>query len=151
MKSFDRQYLEGFVIPHRLIARIRQIGKYERRQELNRRQAPEMVENSRKVATVQSTESSNRHECITADFKKIKELVAEQIKPPYRSKAEIAGYQDGLITVQTNPEPIPFTANIVLQINQNLMKYTAQGGQWKSFSEASARELDCITIYNMTY
>lgn len=133
MKSFDRNYLERFAIPHRLITTIRQIGEYKGRQELYKQQAPEMLENLRKVAIIQSTESSNRLEGITADFKKIKELVEEKTAPANRSEAEIAGYRDVLKTIHTNYEHIPFTANVVLQLHRDLMKYTeTKGGRWKS-------------------
>lgn len=133
MKSFDRNYLERLAIPHRLITTIRQIGEYKGRQELYKQQAPEMLENLRKVAIIQSTESSNRLEGITADFKKIKELVEEKTAPANRSEAEIAGYRDVLNTIHTNYEHIPFTANVVLQLHRDLMKYTeTKGGRWKS-------------------
>jgi len=133
MKSFDRQYLEHLAVPHRLIATIRQIGEYKGRQELYKQQAPEMLENLRKVAVIQSTESSNRLEGITADFKKIKELVEEKTAPANRSEAEIAGYRDVLNTIHTNYEHIPFTVNVVLQLHRDLMKYTEkEGGRWKS-------------------
>ncbi|OPY66762.1 MAG: Adenosine monophosphate-protein transferase SoFic [Syntrophorhabdus sp. PtaU1.Bin050] len=135
MKSFDPGYLAKLVIPHSLVTTIRQIGEHKGRQLLFNQQAPEMLENLRRVAVIQSTESSNRLEGITADHKKIRELVEEKTTPANRSEAEIAGYRDVLNTIHTNYEHIPFTVNVVLQLHRDLMKYTEkEGGHWKSAS-----------------
>ena len=133
MKSLDKKYLEALTIPHHLITIIRQIGEYKGKQELYKKQAPEMLENLRHVAIIQSTESSNRLEGITADIKRIKELVEEKTKPANRSEAEIAGYRDVLNTIHTNYEHIPFKKSVILQFHRDLMKYAGkEGGRWKS-------------------
>jgi len=133
MKSFEKKYLETFSIPHRLITIIRQIGEYKGKQDLYKKQAPEMLENLRHVAIIQSTESSNRLEGITADINRIKELVEEKTKPANRSEAEIAGYRDVLKTIHSNYEHVPFSKSVVLQFHRDLMKYAGkEGGRWKS-------------------
>lgn len=133
MKSFASAYLEKIVIPQRLITTIRQLGEYKGKQELYQQQAPEMLENLRQVAMIQSTESSNRLEGIVADEKRLRALVAEKTTPTNRSEAEIAGYCDVLSTIHVNSGRIPFTDNIVLQLHRDLMKYSGkEGGRWKS-------------------
>ena len=133
MKSFNTNFLEQLTIPHRLIMVIRNIGEYRGKQELFKKQAPEMLENLRHVAIIQSTESSNRLEGITADIGRIKELVEKKEPPVNRSEGEIAGYRDVLGTIHANRENIPFTENIVLQLHRDLMKYAGkEGGRWKS-------------------
>ncbi len=135
MKSFDKKYLAALTIPHHLITIIRQIGEYKGKQELYKKQSPEMLENLRHVAIIQSTESSNRLEGITADIQRIKELVEEKTKPANRSEAEIAGYRDVLSTVHANYEHIPFNMSVLLQFHRDLMKYAGkEGGRWKSVS-----------------
>jgi len=135
MKSFEKKYLTALTIPHHVITIIRQIGEFKGRQELYKKQAPEMLENLRHVAIIQSTESSNRLEGITADIKRIKELVEEKTKPANRSEAEIAGYRDVLSTVHANYEHIPFNKSVLLQFHRDLMKYAGkEGGRWKSAS-----------------
>ncbi len=96
MKSFEKNYIETLTILHRLITAIRQIGEYRGKQDLYRNQAPEMLENLRRAAMIQSSESSNRLEGITADIKRIEELVEEKTAPANRTEAEIAGYRDVL-------------------------------------------------------
>jgi len=133
MKSFEKKYLETLAIPHHLITIIRQIGEYKGKQELYKKQAPEMLENLRRVAVIQSIESSNRLEGITANINRIKEIVEEKTKPANRSEAEIAGYRDVLNTIHTNYEHIPFNKSVVLQFHRDLMKYAGkESGRWKS-------------------
>jgi Fic family protein len=133
MKSFEQDYLSKLQIPQHLISMIRQIGEYKGRQELYQKQAPEMLENLRRIAVIQSTESSNRLEGITADPKRIKELVEGKTRPQNRSEAEIAGYRDVLNTLHSNSQHIPFNERIILQLHRDLMKYAGkEGGRWKS-------------------
>lgn len=133
MKSFAPAFLDKIVIPQRLITTIRQIGEYKGKQELYKQQAPEMLENLRQVAMIQSTESSNRLEGIVADEKRLRALVAEKTAPANRSEAEIAGYRDVLNTIHASYDHIPFTDNVVLQLHRDLMKYSGkEGGRWKS-------------------
>lgn len=135
MKSFERNYLAEFAIPHHLITIIRQIGEYKGKQDLYKKQAPEMLENLRHVAIIQSTESSNRLEGITADIQRIKEIVEDKTKPANRPEAEIAGYRDVLNTIHSNYEHIPFNKSVILQFHRDLMKYAGkEGGRWKSAS-----------------
>ena len=92
-----------------------------------------MLENLRQVALIESTESSNRLEGITADAKRIRDLVQERTAPANRSEAEIAGYRDVLNTIHLNHEHVHFTDNVVLQLHRDLMKYSGkEGGRWKS-------------------
>lgn len=140
MHSFDDQFLTKLQIPHHLISVIRQIGEHKGKQELYKRQAPEMLENLRHVAIIQSTESSNRLEGITADLERIKELIDEKTAPANRSEAEIAGYRDVLNTIHSNHRNIPFSAGMVLQLHRDLMKYAGkEGGRWKSVQNEIAR------------
>jgi Fic family protein len=133
MKSFAPTFLQRFIIPQRLITTIRQLGEFKGKQELYKQQAPEMLENLRQVAMIQSTESSNRLEGIVADEKRIRALVAETTTPANRSEAEIAGYRDVLNTIHHSYGHIPFSDNVVLQLHRDFMKYSGkEGGRWKS-------------------
>ena len=133
MKSFSQPYLEKLVVPHPLLAMIRRLGEHKGRQELYHRQAPEMLENLRRVALIESTESSNRIEGVTIpDPKRLRALMADQVKPANRSESEIAGYRDVLNTIHQNHSQIPFTDPVVLQLHRDLFKFTATpGGRWK--------------------
>lgn len=133
MNSFGQTYLDKLVVPQRIITMIRKLGEHKGKQELYKKQAPEMLENLRQVALIQSTESSNRIEGIVADAKRLRAIVEEKAKPANRSESEIAGYRDVLNTIHQSHEHIPFTERIVLQLHRDLMKYAGvHGGVWKA-------------------
>jgi Fic family protein len=132
MKSFTRDYLENIAISNELVRMIRRLGEYKGRQELFSKQAPKVLENLRQVAIIQSTESSNRIERITADEKRLKELIEKKATPKNRSEAEIAGSRDVLNLIHPAAKDIPFTEKVVQQMHRDLMSYTGiPGGKWK--------------------
>lgn len=135
MKSFDRKYLERLVVPTNLIDPIHKLGEHKGRQRLYQEQAPEILENLRQVAVIQSTESSNRLEGITADTNRIRDLVLDKTAPRDRSEAEIAGYRDVLNTIHQSHQAMAFSPGLLLQLHRDLMKYAGkEGGRWKSTS-----------------
>ena len=133
MNSFSQAYLDKLVVPQRIITMIRKLGEHKGRQELYKKQAPEMLENLRQAALIQSAESSNRIEGIVADDKRLRAIVEENAKPANRSESEIAGYRDVLNTIHQSHEGIPFTERVVLQLHRDLLKYAGgDGGVWKA-------------------
>jgi Fic family protein len=133
MKSFSPAFLDKLVVPPRIITMIRKLGEHKGKQELYKKQAPEMLENLRQVALIQSTESSNRIEGIVADDRRLRAIIEEKVKPANRSEAEIAGYRDVLNTIHQSHEHVPFTERVVLQLHRDLMKYAGgDGGVWKA-------------------
>lgn len=137
MSSFLRGFLDRLVAPPELVQIIRQIGEHKGRQDLLRLQAPEKLENLRQVAIIQSIESSNRIEGVTASKERLAELVREKTTPRNRSEGEIAGYRDVLATIHASAANIAFTDSIVLQLHRDLMQYgTGAGGKWKTTQNA---------------
>lgn len=133
MKSFEQGFIEQQPITQQLLQTIRLIGEYKGKQELFKEQAPQALETLRQAAVIQSTESSNRIEGITAPLERIKQLVAEKTTPRDRSEQEIAGYRDVLDTIHASYTHIPFTTGIVLQLHRDLYQFSvAQGGRWKT-------------------
>lgn len=133
MQSFEAGFIEGQPITQGLLQTIRLIGEYKGKQELFKEQAPQALETLRQAAIIQSTESSNRIEGITAPLERIKELVAEKTTPRDRSEQEIAGYRDVLNTIHASYAHIPFTPGVVQQLHRDLYQFAvAEGGRWKS-------------------
>lgn len=133
MQSFEAGFIEEQLITQGLLQTIRLIGEYKGKQELFKEQAPQALETLRQVAIIQSTESSNRIEGITAPLERIKELVAEKTIPRDRSEQEIAGYRDVLNTIHTSYAHISFTPGVVLQLHRDLYQFSVgEGGRWKS-------------------
>ncbi len=133
MKSFENGFIEKQIITQNLLQTIRAIGEYKGKQELFTEQSPQVLETLRTAAVIQSVESSNRIEGITAPSDRIKELVAKKTIPQNRSEQEIAGYRDVLDTIHVNFDHIPFTPGVVLQFHRDLYQFIpGHGGRWKS-------------------
>ncbi len=75
-----------------VVRTIARLNEYKGRQELHRKQVPEILDTLQNVAVIQSTESSNRIEGIEVSNKKLKELLTEKTTPRDRSEAEISGH-----------------------------------------------------------
>ena len=132
MMSFEPGGIEAMPIGFRLLRIVREISEYRGRQDLFRQQSPQVLEALRQVALIQSTESSNRIEGVTAPVERIRSLVAGNTAPENRSEQEIAGYRDVLSTIHANAADIPFTANVVLQLHRDLYQFLpGEGGYWK--------------------
>ncbi|MGH9853848.1 MAG: Fic family protein [Blastocatellia bacterium] len=133
MNSFEKLYIERLPITHNILRTIRLLGEFKGKQELFTRQTPQLLETLRQAAIIQSTESSNRIEGVTAPLERIKALVAEKTTPRNRSEQEILGYRDVLNKIHTSFADIPVTANVVLQFHRDLYSYTeGEGGKWKT-------------------
>lgn len=133
MKSFQNKFLETAPITQNVLRSVRLLGEYKGKQELFARQIPQALETLKQAAIIQSVESSNRIEGVTAPAKRIKEIVAEKTAPQNRSEQEIAGYRDVLQTIHANFADIPFNNNVILQFHRDLFKYSdAPGGKWKA-------------------
>lgn len=132
MKSFNPGFLEKQPITQNLLQTIRRLAEYKGKQDLFKEQSPQLLETLRQAAIIQSTESSNRLEGITAPLERIKELVAKKTTPRNRSEQEIAGYRDALNTIHANYADIPFTTGVVLQFHKDLYQFLpGEGGKWK--------------------
>ena len=86
MKSLDRDYLERQSIPIEFAGTLRLLGEYRGKQELFKKQTPQVLNTLRQVAIIQSTESSNRIEGITVEQKRLRPL-RRKIVPKPRSSA----------------------------------------------------------------
>ena len=100
--SFGPGYLEQTTVPMSTVRSIGLLGEYKGKQRLFEKQSPQALSALREVARVQSIESSNRIEGVTAASGRVAELAAEKSAPRDRSEQEIAGYRDVLSTVHAN-------------------------------------------------
>lgn len=132
MMSFEPTVLEAMPITYRLLGIVRQISEYKGKQDLYQRQSPQVLETLRQVAMIQSTESSNRIEGVTAPAHRIRSLVELKTTPQNRSEQEIAGYRDVLGTIHANATDITFSSNVMLQLHRDLYQFLpGRGGSWK--------------------
>ncbi|MEW6669726.1 MAG: Fic family protein [Thermodesulfobacteriota bacterium] len=137
MKSFEFDYLLETPITHKQAMTLRTLGEYRGRQALNAEQSPEVLETLRKVAMVQSTESSNRIEGITAGPGQVDRIVMKKAEPKDRSEQEIAGYRDILEDIHANHMRITLSTQLIRRWHEALYRYTGTaGGSWKEKDNA---------------
>ena len=106
--------------------------RYKGKQELYKKQSPDILDTLQEIAVIQSTESSNRIEGIQVSNQKLKELMFQKTNPQSRSEAEISGYRDVLATIHASAPHIPVKPQIILQLHRDMYKYLPQqGGKWK--------------------
>jgi Fic family protein len=133
MSSFAPGFLEKQPITQGLLQTVRLIGEFRGKEALFQQQTPQALETLRQVAIIQSTESSNRIEGITAPLRRIQDLIAEKTAPRNRSEQEIAGYRDVLNTIHASHPHMRLTPNLVRQLHRDLYRYApAEGGRWKT-------------------
>lgn len=136
MSSFDPSVLDRLQIGHDVVAAMRAIGEGKGRQDLYKERAPEVLENLRQVAIVESTESSNRLEGITLPRTAIEELVRRNAEPRAgdRPESEIAGYRNVLALIHERYEHMDVSSGLVLQLHRDLFRFAGAGaaGRWKA-------------------
>jgi Fic family protein len=125
-------YLNSLRFSEDHMSTLRLLGEYRGKQALYFKQSPEILKNLQQVAVIESSESSNRLEGITAPHNRIADLVIKNSVPIDRSEQEIAGYRDALNLIHQSGQHMRFTNNIILQLHSWLYRYQAhEGGQWK--------------------
>lgn len=148
MRSFENGFLERHPVSHGIARSLRHLGELKGRQDLYKQQTPQILETLRQRAAIQSTESSNRIEQVTAPPERIRDLVARGSTPRNRPEQEIVGYRDVLATIHANHAGMEPTVGLVRQIHRDLYAYTAtRGGEWKiTDNQIIAREPDGAVV-----
>lgn len=133
LNSLQPAFLDALSFDATELSTLRALGEARGRQTLFSRQTPEILGALRQVASVESTESSNRLEGITVPHPRLEDLVLKAAKPKDRSEQEIAGYRDALQLLHESAADMPFSASVILQLHAMLYRYLpAEGGVWKS-------------------
>jgi Fic family protein len=116
---------------------MRALGEFRGRQVLYARQSPEVLETLRRVAMIQSAESSNRIEGVTVPPDRISPLVARQTRPRDRSEQEVAGYRDVLAAIHATHSRMKLSTDLIKGWHRMMYRYTGEpSGQWKKKDNA---------------
>jgi Fic family protein len=130
--SIQPDFLAGLAYSAADVSTLRTLGEFRGKQVVYQQQRPEVLESMRKVAQVESMESSNRLEGIVADKGRIERLALRD-EPANRSEQEIAGYRDALALVHESGAEMPFRPSVILQMHGLVFRYQPdEGGRWKS-------------------
>jgi Fic family protein len=135
VKSLSLEFLRHQSITLSLAQSLRLIGELKGEHDLYVQQRPELLNNLRQSAVIESVESSNRIEGIEADPARLKSLLLKGGAPSNRPEQEIAGYRDVLATIHTSYAEIPLTPNYILQLHRDMYRFVGdgeRGGQWKT-------------------
>ena len=133
MNSLTPEYLDALSFNDREMASLAEIGSFKGKQALYGEQLPDVLKAMRKIAQVESAESSNRIEGIEAPRKRIQGLVLENTNPENRSEQEIAGYRDALALVHESAQEMDFSTGVIRQLHTTMYRYLPQpGGSWKA-------------------
>lgn len=132
LHSFSPAYLDRLSFSTEEMAALGALAEARGRQELFVHQRPEVLESLRQTAVIESNESSNRLEGITAPRDRIEALVLRPTELRTRSEQEIAGYRDALALIHESHAHMPFTVNVLLQLHGLLYRYhPGAGGRFK--------------------
>jgi Uncharacterized conserved protein len=116
-----------------LVRLLTSINEYKGKQDLYKKQSPQILNTLKEVAVVQSTESSNRIEGIFTSSKRLYEIMNNKIEPRDRNENEIAGYRDVLNTIHSSYDAIPIRSSVILQLHRDLYNFSSvKGGNFKS-------------------
>lgn len=133
MHSLASNYLAALRYDGLQVATLRTLGEYRGKQQLFVEQSPEILNDLRQIAIIESTESSNRLEGVVVAPSRLKSLVIRNAQPKSRSEQEVAGYRDALALIHEAAVHMPFTEGVILQLHTLLYRYMPQpGGRWKA-------------------
>jgi Fic family protein len=83
-------------------------------------------------AVIESTESSNRIEGITASPSRLREILVENAEPTTRPEGELAGYKVVLDAIHRSHDAMRVTPNTVRQLHRDLFQFVpGRAGHWK--------------------
>jgi len=132
MNTLQSKFLQNIVFTADDASTIQKIGEFKGKQGLFTQQTPEILDSLKQAAIIESNESSNRLEGITAPRKRVEAIVKEISTPENRSEQEIAGYRDALALIHESAAHMNLTVNVILQLHSMIYRYLpSEGGRWK--------------------
>lgn len=134
MRNFDYRVLKDKRWDNEILSYVAKIHEYKGKQEFYIKQKHIELDRLVKIATVQSTESSNRIEGIVTTSARLKKIMDNKATPRNRDEKEILGYRNVLNLIHENYKYIYLTPNYILQLHKELLKYTSFSyrGQFKT-------------------
>ena len=130
MRSFDPDSLDQLSITHDVASTLRAIGEGKGQQDLFRQRAPDLLENLRRTAMIESTGSSNRLEGVIVPQTVLDRIVMKNAdpEPMNRSQGEIAGYRNVLRAIHESHDGMALSSNLLLQLHRDLFRFAPGHG-----------------------
>ena len=132
MQALSPKFIDSLNFTSSHLADLRRLGEFKGKQDLFSNKSKESLKALKQHAIIESVESSNRLEQITAPYKRIKGLVNKSTSPQNRSEQEIAGYRDALNLIHESYKYIDLSVNIIKQLHTMIYRHLPEdGGQFK--------------------
>jgi Fic family protein len=133
MRSLHPDYLVALRFDGQQLATLGALAEQRGKQQLHVAQSPQILQDLRQVAAIESTESSNRLEGVVVAPTRLKALMLKNSDPKSRSEQEVAGYRDALALIHESRAEMPFSIVTIQQLHSLMYRYMPQpGGQWKA-------------------
>ncbi len=107
------------------------ISEYKGKQELYKKQSPQVLKTLLQTAIVESSESSNRIEGVTIDRSRLKPLLIGHSKPRDRSEEEVVGYRKALELIHKKYKSLEITPDTIQKLHLLCRGETWDSGKWK--------------------
>jgi Fic family protein len=127
MKSFN----ESVKIPGGAVWLMNSIAEFKGKQELYKKQSPEILKTLVENAIVESAESSNRIEGIEVDQDRLKPILLQDSKPRTRPEEEVVGYKNALNLIHTKYSEIDIVPDTTKLLHKMCVEGISDAGQWK--------------------
>ncbi|MDE0118558.1 MAG: Fic family protein [Bdellovibrionales bacterium] len=133
MKSFSPKFINSLSFNSSHLSTFKKLGEYRIKQGLFSKQSKKTLEVLKQHAIIESVESSNRLEQITAPYKRIKELVTHSVTPDNRPEQEIAGYRDAFSFIYDSHRDVEISVSVIKQLHKMLYHHLPEeGGYFKA-------------------
>lgn len=107
------------------------ISEYKGKQELYKKQSPQVLKTLVEMALIESSESSNRIEGVTVERKRLRPLIIDRSKPKDRPEEEIAGYRKALDSIHKKHRSIKITPGTIKELHKLCNGESWDAGKWK--------------------
>ena len=132
MLPLSPKFIDSLNFTSTHLADLRKLGEYRGKQDLFSKKSKEVLAVLKQHAVIESVESSNRLEQITAPYQRIKGLVNNSTVPKNRSEQEIAGYRDALNLIHESYEHMELSVNVIKQLHTMIYRHLPEdGGKFK--------------------
>ncbi|MYE07648.1 MAG: hypothetical protein F4X95_02720 [Oligoflexia bacterium] len=132
MQSLSPKFIDSLNFTSSHLADLRKLGEFRGRQDLFSKKSEEALKVLKQHAIIESVESSNRLEQITAPYQRIKGLVNKSTAPKNRSEKEISGYRDALNLIHESYEYMELSVNVIKQLHTIIYRHLPEdGGRFK--------------------
>jgi len=130
MNSFKKTE-KDLNLPLGIIWLMNSISEYKGKQELYKKQSPQILKVLVEMALIESVESSNRIEGITVEKRRLKPLIIDRSRPRDRSEEEVAGYRKALDLIHKKYEDLEITPATIKELHRLCLAEIGDAGKWK--------------------